>query len=259
MKKYGIFLVLLFALTSSAFADYVDEREMKIPATDIEVFEINCGAGFLEIQPNTKTNYIEVKAEIVIGGTTRQRAQRFVDEFLKLTLENHGNMAQLESYFDYNNSFSLISTTLKNAEINLTVRVPKNVNLEIDDGSGYITITGLKSDIILDDGSGDIELTNIEGDLEIDDGSGELIIEDITGNVKIDDGSGDISVKNVFGDVEIDDGSGDMKIVSIDGDVTIDDGSGDIRVDKITKNVDLIDDSSGSRMISNVEGKVDLN
>jgi len=256
--KLILTVLLALLISSAAMADYIEDRKLETAAAKVKILEIDAGAGSIEITGNDDSPYIRVKAEIIIEGTTRKRAVRFMEEFLKLNLENHGETARLESFFDFNNTFSLISTSLKTAEINLHIQMPSNIKLKIDDGSGWIVVNKMNNGIKLDDGSGDVSFENISGDLRIDDGSGEIELKNIKGNVSIDDGSGEITIKKIVGDIDIDDGSGEIFIKSVDGFVKIDDGSGDINIDQITQDVRIIDDSSGGQMISNVDGDVDI-
>ena len=39
--------------------------------------------------------------------------------------------------------------------VNLTVRVPKAMNLYVDDGSGWLTVDNIKGEVRIDDGSGE--------------------------------------------------------------------------------------------------------
>ena len=59
--------------------------------------------------------------------------------------------------------------------INLTVRVPKNMDVEVDDGSGEVKIAQINGNIQIDDGSGEINIRDIRGDVGIDDGSGTFV------------------------------------------------------------------------------------
>ena len=112
-------------------------------------------------------------------------------------------------------------------ERRLTVSVPVlslqitdvYADVEIDDGSGSISISGVAS-VVIDDGSGSITVTDASGDVEIEDGSGSITIEKVGGGVRIDDGSGGIDVSDVELDlVIVDDGSGDLDTSDVRGGV----------------------------------------
>lgn len=227
------FLVLLFLCASFAFA-YQEMKNLSLSAEGIEQLEIDCGAGFLKVQGIEDLKQIEVSAEIIVKGLSERREQKFIQKNITLTLKKRGGRAVLVSKIKSSTSFF----SLREKIINLTVNLPKNIDLNVDDGSGWMRIE------------------NITGRLHIDDGSGEMHIEKIEGNVEIDDGSGDIDVRDISGDISIDDGSGAIYVKSIGGNVTLSDSSGSINVDGVDKDVEIRDDGSGSVRIKNVKGKV---
>jgi DUF4097 and DUF4098 domain-containing protein YvlB len=275
MKAIISIIAVFFMFSLTASADYVEERTLEIPAGKIKMFEIDCGAGYLEILGVEGIDKIEVAAEIIIEDVSQKKAEKFINKYMKLELKDKGKYARLISTFDYNGGFRIFSGWSNlNALINLTIKVPKNIELEIDDGSGYIEIKNINGDVELDDGSGDlfledivgrvviddgsgeIVMKNIEGHIDLDDGSGEINVDVVKGDLIIDDGSGEISVTEIVGDVDIDDGSGNIRVDGVDGYVVIGDGSGNIRVRDVTKDVEIRDDSSGRVSIANVDGEV---
>lgn len=129
--------------------------------------------------------------------------------------------------------------------------------LDLDTGSGGITVTNAEGEVTLDTGSGGVRVTGIRGSgLDVDTGSGGVTGSDVSvGRLHVDVGSGGVRLEAVDArDVEIDTGSGsvvlrlrrdaeDVKIDTGSGGVTlglpqgfgadteIDTGSGGIRVD----------------------------
>jgi len=249
-------LINLIFLIPAAYADYSETRDLVLDAGQIDELVIDCGAGYLRIEGADEVDRIEVVAEIIVEDLSGSRAEEFIEKYANLRLRKKGSSAILVSTFD--NSHGSIWSLFRNHSglINLTVRVPKHMNLDIDDGSGEMWIRDIRGDIVIDDGSGEIEMDKILGYVEIDDGSGDIKMSDINGQVRIDDGSGDIKVRSLIGDVEVDDGSGDIEIRKVDGSVVVDDGSGDIDIKYVTQDVKIIDDGSGSVDIAHVDGRV---
>jgi hypothetical protein len=243
-------------LTIPAFADYIEERNLEVSADDINMLRIDCGAGFLEIEGVDGMETIEVEAEIILDMRDK-KAKEFMEDYMDLELRTQGSSARLTSNFDNPGFFSNIFRSNKNMLINLTVKIPRDIELRIDDGSGYIIIENVGDDITVDDGSGEITFIGIEGDLRIDDGSGDVDMEDIVGDIEIDDGSGNVDIANVTGDIEIDDGSGNIYVERVDGTVIVDDGSGNIKINHVSEDVKIIDEGSGHCSITNVDGDID--
>ena len=233
MKFKIIFLTVFFLCATSLFA-YKEVKELSLSAQGIEKLEIDCGAGYLIVNGQEGLKEIRVEAEIVLDGKSEKSAEEFLEKYLDLSLKKRGSRAVLTSGFEsYRSMFSF-----GNKVINLTVSIPKDMNLDVDDGSGSIRIEDIAGDVKVDDGSGSMEIMNIKGNLDVDDGSGE------------------IEVEGVYGDVSIDDGSGSMIIRNIEGSVTVRDGSGSITIDGVEKDVYIPSDGSGSVRVNNVKGKV---
>jgi DUF4097 and DUF4098 domain-containing protein YvlB len=251
MKFKIIFVALFFLCASFTFA-YEDVRNLNLSAKGIEKLDIDCGAGFLKVNGKQGLKEIKVEAEILLEGKSEKSAKEFLQKYLKLSLEKRGGRAVLTSGFRSYRSLLSFSNKL----VNLTVSVPADMDLDVDDGSGYIRIENIAGNLTINDGSGSIEIVNAKGNVDVDDGSGEIVLEKITGDVSVGDGSGDVEVEGVSGDVSVNDGSGSIFIRNIGGNVTVRDGSGSITIDGVEKDVYIPSDGSGSIRLNNVKGKV---
>ncbi|MGD2245246.1 MAG: hypothetical protein PVI11_01735 [Candidatus Aminicenantes bacterium] len=250
--KFRIIFVAVFFLCASFTLAYEDVRNLSLSAKGINQLEINCGSGFLKVKGQKGLTDIKVEAEIVLEGRSEKDAEEFIKKYLDLSLEKRGSRAVLKSGFkSYRSLFSFGSKV-----VNLTVSLPTEMDLDVDDGSGYITIGDIEGNLVIDDGSGDIEIVNTKGDVDVNDGSGEIELEEINGDVSVDDGSGETKVEGVSGNVSVDDGSGTIVIRNIGGNVTVKDGSGSIIIDGVEKDVYIPSDGSGSVRINNVKGQV---
>lgn len=243
-----IFAILFFATTIAVANDTV--RMLELPKEGIDVVDIDCEAGFLKVYGVPNLDRIEVKAEIEVDIRDSEDRDDFIHNRIRLSLEKRGSRAVLISHIDNHSFFN------RHALINLTVRIPERMNLNVEDGSGPIEIRDIGGKVRIDDGSGGIDLASITGDVDISDGSGELIIRDINGNLEVDDGSGEIEINGVHGDLYVDDGSGSMRISKITGSVVVSDGSGSIDIDGVDQDVTIREAGSGGLSIHDVKGKV---
>ncbi len=250
--KSRIMLDLMLLLAAPFLFGLEKKEHLSLDAQGIKHLEIDAGAGFLKVVGINDLTNIEVEAEIIVRGMREAKAEKFIKDKLELRLERFDHRARLVGKFK--SHFSLFNWGEKLC--NLTVRVPKTIDLSIDDGSGSISLNQIEGKLKIDDGSGSIKIEDINGDLEIDDGSGGIEAAAIKGSVFIDDGSGEIRLQNIEGDVRIDDGSGDINVDNINGNVTLSDNSGSIWVDTVSKDVIIQDDGSGDVKISNVKGRV---
>ncbi|MFD2167599.1 hypothetical protein ACFSJY_15215 [Thalassotalea euphylliae] len=224
-------------------ADVSLEEELSLEANALERFDIEAGAGSLIIKGDETASGIQVKADI--------RTTDAKDYTLVLT--RSGSTATLvakhHSHMGYWNGSS--------PKIDLTITMPANLKLDIDDGSGEIKISNINNGLRLEDGSGSAKIENVKGNVRIDDGSGELVVKSVQGDVDLKDGSGGLRVSNISGDLDIDDGSGSLTVMDVTGQVTIDDGSGSIDVNRAGA-LKIIESGSGGLSFSDIKGDVDV-
>jgi len=162
MRKFLLSLIINIILFAPAFADYVKTKDLSLSAADITELEIDCGAGYLMVEGVEGLENIEVEAEIVIEGMNRKKAQDFIDKHLRLDIREKRGHAVLRSHFDKSlSSFTLFGR--KSSMVNLNVRIPVDMDLTIDDGSGDTRVENINGEVTIDDGSGDLELELIKG------------------------------------------------------------------------------------------------
>lgn len=267
---------------SSANAEIKQQQQLILSSAELKALVIDADAGALQIKGDKHANEITVNATVY----TNKEQNDYT-----LTLMPEADKAVLIAKH-YNEALGVQIYSDDSPTIDLTVTVPSHFNLDIDDDSGDISISGVQGNIdidddsgnitisqghniAIDDDSGDIDLQKVSGNVTISDDSGSISIDGVQGNLNIEDDSGDISLANIIGSVELDDGSGnitatalgnnlsiedesgDINIEHVNGVVTIDDGSGDIRVNH-TKGLTITDSGSGELDIDNINGPVKI-
>jgi len=250
-----ILIIAWFFVMDASTSQAEKEFNLNLSAEGITMLEIDCGAGYLRIKGVEGLKQIEVDAALVTKGIDDDDLEEFKNKYVNLKLEQDGKKARLISEIE--SGFSVSSLFKHNeARIDLDVRIPKNLDIEIDDGSGSIEVSGVDGSIEMDDGSGSIEIADIKGWVKIDDGSGSIDLENIGGKVTVNDGSGAVKITNVGDDVDVEDSSGTVSIYNVKGSAVVDDGSGGIVIDGVDKDVNIKSAGSGSLTIRNVKGKV---
>jgi hypothetical protein len=235
MKRIFIILIVTVMLLLAVLVfSFETSKTLTLPAGEIRQLRVDSGAGRLKVTGVDSLTRIEVTAEIYARGESEENMADFIKDRVELSLEKRGDRAVLISEIEGHSRLFFSG----DAGINLTVRVPRSLALEIEDGSGDMTVEDIAADVSIGDGSGAIRVERVAGDLRIDDNSGELEIE------------------NVGGDVSIDDGSGSITIADVKGSVTVDDGSGSIDIDRIGKDVIIEESGSGGVHIGKVDGRV---
>ena len=199
-----------------------ETKTLTLDSKEMKSMRIDVAGGDLVIEGVANGSQIEVIA-------TFDEDERDIE----LSLTREGDRAALLSGTEEWHFW--VRRTMK---IDLRVKVPHGLELDIDDGSG------------------DIRISNTVGEAEIDDGSGSIEIKNHRGDLEVEDGSGSIDISGVVGDVYVEDGSGRMSITNVDGKVTIDDGSGPVNVENVTKGLTILDDGSGDFSTENIAGGI---
>jgi hypothetical protein len=223
-------------------ADKAVNETLTLDTYGITSLDAKTGAGSLKIIGVEGIDKITVDAEI--------HTNEGID--YTFSLEKNGNEAQLIAEHQTRNGMHW--TIGHDLRIDLIVKVPPSLAIDVDDGSGEIDIAGLTSALKLEDGSGSVYIDG-GSSLIIDDGSGEIDVKNISGDITVDDGSGSTVIKDTGGDIYIKDGSGGIKVLNTSGTVTIDDGSGGIFVQEAGGLV-IEESGSGDLEIDKVRGEV---
>jgi hypothetical protein len=234
MKSTSILLLMIFAAANAAASDYEEVRELGLGSRGIDTLRVDNGSGYVEIVGVDGLDEISITATLVLEDTGAEKAKKIIESDLVRTLDENSDSVVLTAYFERKGLFNFGSSGL----VNLDIRMPSRMHLDLDDGSGSIKIDG------------------VHGDISVDDGSGSLALANVGGQVIIDDGSGSISARGVGGDLSINDGSGSIKVHDVAGSVTVDDGSGSINVQDVENDLIIVDDGSGSLDYSGISGDV---
>ena len=248
MRGFIVMVMFAVSLSHAGSHNYSEVRNLELDASGLSDLFIDAGAGALIVNGVEGSNEIVVVATIIVDEEDEDEARKLIEKRLRLDIERDGNRAKLKAGFKTGWGWD------GGAAIDLDVRMPAQLALSVDDGSGSIKVNGIAGTVSIDDGSGPIELAN-SGNVDIDDGSGSIKLEN-TGGVKIDDGSGSITIVGAAGDVYVEDGSGTIDIKSVQGSVTVDDGSGDIVIDDVEHDLIIEEEGSGSLRYTNVRGAI---
>jgi len=141
------------------------------------------------------------------------------------------------------------------AYIDLEVRVPADLMVDVDAGSGDSNVANVAA-LHFGSGSGDLNASHITGAVSIKVGSGDAIVDDV-GSVTIERvGSGDIRATTVRGEVKVGHvGSGDVKFSDVRGGVHVESvGSGDLIVSRAGGDVEVGSIGSGDVTATDIGG-----
>jgi hypothetical protein len=141
------------------------------------------------------------------------------------------------------------------AFIDLEVRLPAELVVDVDAGSGDANVTNVAA-LHFGSGSGDLNAAHVAGPLSIKVGSGDVIADDV-GSIAIERvGSGDIRATTVRGEATVGHvGSGDVKFSDVRGGVHVESvGSGDLIASRVGGDVEVGSIGSGDVTATDVGG-----
>lgn len=224
---------------------YEDHRSGSIDVEGAREVDIEAGSGRLRIEGTDGLDQVRAEGRVC---TSREALLDDVD----LTLERRGERIVVRAVYPTSLGSSY-------ARLDLTVQVPSDLALDVQDSSGSIVVRDVGA-LTLKDSSGSIQVEGAGGPVSIDDSSGSVTLTGVRGDVLIEDGSGSITVKNVEGSVVVEeDSSGSIQVHRVTGDVLVRrDSSGSISVSDVGGDFKVARDSSGGIHHERVAGVVDV-
>jgi len=258
-------------IASGAYADncrHSADRTATVDTTGASKIVIATGAGDLKVRGQTGQSSLQA------NGKACASQEDLLNE-IQIETRREGNTIYFKTLMPTLVDASLLFN--RYATLDLTIVIPDSIAIELEDSSGDLQLSKVKSAIVADS-SGEIDIEDIGGDLEVTDSSGDIEIERVAGNLKVEDSSGDMELENIQGTVEIPvdssgdiniaqagsvlihrDSSGEIVIRRVNHDVRIDsDSSGDIDVEEVAGNFSVGADGSGGIQHAKVLGKVEL-
>lgn len=243
-------------------------RNLDIDAAGLKALAIEPGSSDIDVRGVAGLTRVEVRGRACASSAELLERLRLVErrdgDRVVVRVEREGG------------SWSLFGSTY--ASLDLEVRIPEALALEVATGSGDAVVANVAS-LDWKAGSGDLEARNIAGMLRAKVGSGDVEARDVGAFILGSTGSGDFKVEGVRGDVEVGSGgsgdltfrrvtggvrignigSGDVDLRDIGGSVTVDSiGSGDVTVDGVRGDLTVKSQGSGDTSHRNVAGKVDV-
>lgn len=196
MNKY--LLCMFFVSISIPALSAVNSEKFNFDSAGVKSIEVDNQKGWIKIM-GTQEAKINIEVEKIN-----------FDKKCRLLVKKSGDDIEIDVDRDV-----LINTQL--CEANITISVPDFIDLDIENGSGDLTITNTKGEIDYKIGSGNVvihslDLTELEGKI----GSGNAEVKGLTGSADLISGAGNLdldytSISN-HTKLEIKTGSGNVKL-----------------------------------------------
>ncbi|MGB0134581.1 DUF4097 family beta strand repeat-containing protein [Dokdonella sp.] len=239
-------LLLFSAQASATMCAHEADRSFDVDRAGLMALVAKNGSSDVRIRGIADIGRIEVRGRACASDPA---------DLDRLTVEQRrdGDRLVLEVGRDTGMSFSLFGSHY--AYLDLEIRVPLDLAVEVDNGSGDIDVRDVAR-LRYDGGSGDLEVENVAGELDIEVGSGDIEGSNV-GPVRLRSiSSGDVNLRKIGGDVTVGRvGSGDLDLRAISGGVEVDRiGSGDVTVDDVQGSVTVGRIGSGDLRATGVRG-----
>lgn len=166
---------------------YQETLAFTLPAEAVERFDIKTGAGTLEVLGDSVDGQIHVQALVCTS-----RKSGLVGMGVEHALR--GGTQHIETRIPENQT---TVWTSHYARIDLTVRMPAGLPVQVHDGSGELSVSGTGA-LVLRDGSGSAAIDSVAGSVEVRDRSGSIDVRDVSREVTIhESGSGSVALQRV--------------------------------------------------------------
>jgi hypothetical protein len=227
-----------------------EARNLDLDAKGANLFKLETGAGDLTVEGVPGLDHIEVRGKACASTPERMAAMSLEHSQQAGTISVATKIPEIEGGWNFFGRDDY-------AYIDLEIRMPAQLLLDLKDSSGDIDIRRIAGGLRLVDSSGDIKLRDIGGDVTITDTSGDIEADGVDGNLTVlSDSSGDIELAHVKGDAVVhEDSSGDISFEHVAGSARVDkDSSGDIDFRDIGRDASVGSDSSGDVHANEVKG-----
>ncbi len=196
------------------------------------------------------------------GGRHHFQVMYPVDEYRQYTYSDGNGRGRHSTSTRYQrHKVSVRSDTRRKSldvHVDLLIKVPAGSKLNVNNRVGPIDGSDIDAALNLDTGSGAISLEGGHGSVRADTGSGRITSSGHEGDMLADTGSGAVRISDSTGDVEADTGSGSVTISHVSGNVHADTGSGSIELTDVIAGKIFADTGSGSVVLENVSGSLSV-
>jgi len=187
--------------------------------------DVSTGSGDVRVRPGDNGTVV-IRAKIQGhyrdgGGSDVESRVREIESHPPIEQDgNHLRIGHLPSELGHNIS------------IDYEMEVPVETSLNVQSGSGDLSVEGTHGAVEGRSGSGDVKIHDVQGSVSIHTGSGDAKFEGITGDrVEIETGSGDVQLRDLHSALHVRTGSGDIEADGAPtGDWVLHTGSGGVTV-----------------------------
>jgi type VI protein secretion system component Hcp len=223
------------------------ERQGVVSGSEIEIVNF---FGDIDVRP-AGSDQIIVDVKKTIRAANRGEADR-LDRDFTFSIQEEGSRYRIMSNRDQS---GFHGTPRQRFKSSLTVRVPKNAALHLDNRNGRVSVQDLFGNQNLTNRYGEVDVRNITGQLQIENRNGSVTVQDISDSVEITNRYANTTVKNVGGDLRIETRNGLVYVSGVSGNATIDNSYAPINAENIKGSLNVTG-RNNSIDVQHVEGDI---
>lgn len=259
---FNIFIFCLM-LSSTAFGkSYHFDYQKNIDVSgDIELV-IHNTSGLIEIE-GAPVDRVTIEATKHVRATDQEEAEEVADH-IEIRVDKNGKRIRVETrYLKMKKApgtfFEKLLGTGPDSfgSVDYKLIVPSNCEVDVDNISGDIIISGLDKDVLISGSSGNIKVSELNGRLDLKTVSGRVELSDIVGDVDIAGTSADVSFGSLKGAVDIRATSGKVTGQYLSGSISITQTSGNTDISNLYGNT-RVKSQTGDIKIQQEAGSLEL-
>ena len=224
------FLLTLLVLPAQARQDVVREQ-FSVDRGGTLVLDVDFGAVEVLTQRGTE---VQITLERDVDGASDRELKEFLSR-LEYRFDRRGDDVIVELRFDedeMDRSWRRWKRD-RNLEVNLTIVIPKEYNVDFRTGAGNVDIADLTGNIEGRTGAGNIHLGRTAGLVDVSSGAGDVVVEGARGEIRVQSGAGNVTLEDVDGMIEARTGAGNIEAWitrELNGRSSFDTGAGNVTV-----------------------------
>ncbi len=179
---------------------------------------------------------------IIVQGTRHLQGFGSVND-IQYTYSQNGDTVTIQSHGD----MEWFRHLWAEESIDYDITVPTSIDVEVQNGSGQVTLADVNGNIDARTGSGSIDGSSLAGTVSLSTGSGNIKASHLKEHALLSTGSGSIDLEGANGDINAQTGSGGIDGSNLAGSIQLATGSGSITVTNTDGQLQL---STGSGSIT---------
>jgi DUF4097 and DUF4098 domain-containing protein YvlB len=207
----GISLLLLFALSASAFAareKYEEKFEKTVTLAKQGKVDLRNISGNIEVK-TWGQDQVKIQALKVSEASSSSKAKENADK-VSIEVAEEGNVLRIATKYPKNDKLRRGESI--NVSVNYWLWIPDQASLEVNSISGDVMAEGPGGPVDLSSISGEVRLSKaskgadcktISGNLEITGVTGDAFLKSVSGNITASQVKGSIQAETVSGDLDL--------------------------------------------------------